>query len=168
MADLADRLKISPEAARALAKRLRLPRVRSNDGKALVSVDLAENQHKPVPGRRAFLLPSGAPPRAPCIRQTALPLTAGDRHGFPVRFEQARHRGDWCMSKSMGLFSSFLGTPTPRMADIADDCGGDLLHVASAEEDGHASCGLNVSRAPLSGQPISPCLGTGYVTAILF
>ena len=50
-ADLAARLKISPEAARALAKRLRLPRSRGNDGKALVSVDLAEINHAPLPAR---------------------------------------------------------------------------------------------------------------------
>ena len=31
--DLANRLKTSPEAARALARRLRLPRTRGNDGK---------------------------------------------------------------------------------------------------------------------------------------
>ena len=50
-ADLADRLKISPEAARALAKRHRLPRSKSNDGKALVNVDLAEIRHKSLSGR---------------------------------------------------------------------------------------------------------------------
>src|SRR5258707_12791398 len=50
-ADLAARLKVSPEAARALAKRLRLPRSRGNDGKALVSVDLAELNHAPLPAR---------------------------------------------------------------------------------------------------------------------
>ena len=50
-ADLADRLKISPEAARALAKRLRLPRSLSNEGKALVRVDLTEIQHKALPAR---------------------------------------------------------------------------------------------------------------------
>ena len=41
------RLKVSPEAARALANRLRLPRSRSHDGKVLVSVDLAEIRHTP-------------------------------------------------------------------------------------------------------------------------
>src|SRR3981189_239967 len=39
------RLKISAEAARSLAKRLRLPRSLSDDGKVLVNVDLAEIQH---------------------------------------------------------------------------------------------------------------------------
>jgi hypothetical protein len=43
------RLKISPQAARSLAKRLRLPRSRSESGKALVSVDLAEIRHTPRP-----------------------------------------------------------------------------------------------------------------------
>jgi len=52
---LGARLNISPEAARSLAKRLRLPRSLSEHGKALVSVDLAEIRHTPQPpgGRRA-------------------------------------------------------------------------------------------------------------------
>ena len=45
---LGERLKISPEAARALVKRHRLPRSRSNDGKTLVQVDLTEISHSPV------------------------------------------------------------------------------------------------------------------------
>jgi hypothetical protein len=54
-AALGARLKISPEAARSLAKRRRLPRSLSDDGKALVSVDLAETRHTPRPpgGRQA-------------------------------------------------------------------------------------------------------------------
>jgi hypothetical protein len=47
-AELGERLKISAEAARALVKRQRLPRSRSNDGKTLVQVDLAEISHSPV------------------------------------------------------------------------------------------------------------------------
>lgn len=46
--ELGERLKISPEAARALAKRHRLPRSRSNHGKTLVQVDLAEISHSPL------------------------------------------------------------------------------------------------------------------------
>jgi hypothetical protein len=48
-AELGERLKISPEAARALVKRHRLPRSRSNDGKTLVQVDLTEISHSPAP-----------------------------------------------------------------------------------------------------------------------
>ena len=44
-AALGARLKISREAARSLAKRLRLPRSLSDDGKVLVNVDLAEIRH---------------------------------------------------------------------------------------------------------------------------
>jgi hypothetical protein len=51
-AALGARLTISPEAARSLAKRLQLPRSRSDDGKALVSVDLAEIRHTPRPPSR--------------------------------------------------------------------------------------------------------------------
>jgi DNA repair exonuclease SbcCD ATPase subunit len=46
---LGARLKISPGAARSLARRLRLPRTPSPDGKVLVSVDLAELKHTPRP-----------------------------------------------------------------------------------------------------------------------
>jgi hypothetical protein len=51
-AALGVRLSISPAAARSLAKRLRLPRSLSDDGKALVSVDLAEIRHTPRPPYR--------------------------------------------------------------------------------------------------------------------
>jgi chromosome segregation ATPase len=50
---LGARLNISPVAARSLARRLQLPRSLSDDGKALVSVDLAEIRHtRHPPGRR--------------------------------------------------------------------------------------------------------------------
>jgi hypothetical protein len=48
-AALGHRLGCSPEAVRAVAKRLRLPRQKANDGKALVVVDLTEIEHKPLP-----------------------------------------------------------------------------------------------------------------------
>jgi len=46
-AALGARLNISHEAARSLARRLKLPRSLSDDGKALVNVDLAEVRHTP-------------------------------------------------------------------------------------------------------------------------
>jgi hypothetical protein len=48
---IAERLGVSVEAARALVRRHRLPRSRSNDGKTLVAVDLEEVRHKPMPAR---------------------------------------------------------------------------------------------------------------------
>jgi hypothetical protein len=47
-AALSERLGCSAEAARALVKRLRLPRQRGNNGKALVAVDVAELNHTPM------------------------------------------------------------------------------------------------------------------------
>jgi hypothetical protein len=50
-ADLGARLDISREAARSLARRRRLPRSRSEDGTALVSVDVPELRCTPRPRR---------------------------------------------------------------------------------------------------------------------
>src|SRR5262249_39209097 len=50
-AQIAERLSVSPEAARAIVKRHRLPRSRSNDGKTLAAIDLEEIRHKPLPAR---------------------------------------------------------------------------------------------------------------------
>jgi hypothetical protein len=48
-ADLGSRLNVSAEAARALVKRLQLPRSLGKDGKAVVRVDLDQIQHTPRP-----------------------------------------------------------------------------------------------------------------------
>src|SRR5215471_7339331 len=50
-AQIAERLSVSPEAARAIVKRHRLPRSRRNDGKTLAAIDLKEIRHKPLPAR---------------------------------------------------------------------------------------------------------------------
>lgn len=100
-ADLAERLKISPEAARALAKRHRLPRSRSNDGKALVSVDLSEIQHTPLPGRS----PSGhqavaAPLKAKIeALQAELAKLESISAGHRSDFERERDRAERLMSE---------------------------------------------------------------------
>jgi len=56
-AELGERLKISPEAARSLVKRHRLPRTSSNSGKTLVQVDLSEISHSPI--ARSPRVPAG-------------------------------------------------------------------------------------------------------------
>lgn len=94
-AALGGRLKISPQAARAFAKRLRLPRSLADDGKALVSVDLAEIRHEPrPPGRRqtgdatALLGARIAALKAEIAR---LEITAA---GHRADFERERERAD--------------------------------------------------------------------------
>jgi hypothetical protein len=50
-AQIAERLSVTPEAVRALVRRLHLPRLRGNDGKTLIAIDLAEVRHRPLPAR---------------------------------------------------------------------------------------------------------------------
>jgi hypothetical protein len=49
--ELGDRLGASPEAARSLARRLRLPRKPGNDGKVRIIVDLTEIRYTPLSAR---------------------------------------------------------------------------------------------------------------------
>jgi hypothetical protein len=85
-AALGARLKISPEAARSLAKRLRLPRSLSDDGKALVSVDLIEIRHTPrPPGSR----------RAGNIAPLAAKIEALQAEIARVEARAASHRADF-------------------------------------------------------------------------
>jgi hypothetical protein len=52
-AEIAARLRVSPEAARGLIRRLRLPRLRTDDSnKTLVAIDFAEIRHHPTPRRQ--------------------------------------------------------------------------------------------------------------------
>jgi hypothetical protein len=49
-AEIGARLGVSPEAARGLSRRLRLPRLRTDDSnKTLVAIDFAEIRHHPTP-----------------------------------------------------------------------------------------------------------------------
>jgi hypothetical protein len=57
----------------------------------------SSDSHVKRPCFRAFRLPLGAPPPAPCIRQTLQPCTAGDWQGFPLRFDLAEHLLACCM-----------------------------------------------------------------------
>ncbi len=81
-ADLSARLNISREAARALARRRRLPRSRSEDGKALVSVDLSELRYTPRPRRGRRADPS-MPPMAKVETLEPFPFRR-DRNGAPI------------------------------------------------------------------------------------
>jgi hypothetical protein len=83
---LGARLNISPVAARSLARRLRLPRSLSDDGKALVSVDLAEIRHTPQPpGRR----------QAGAVAQLTAKLVALQAEIVQLEAMAAGHRADF-------------------------------------------------------------------------
>jgi hypothetical protein len=91
------RLKISPTAARSLAKRLRLPRSLSDDGKALVSVDLAEIRHTPRPpghGQGDLV----AQPAARIVAlETEIARLEAIAAGHRADFERERERADRLM-----------------------------------------------------------------------
>ena len=97
---LGERLNCSPEAARALVKRLRLPRQKANDGKALVTVDLNEINHKPMPARS----PAGHHPVTASLMarvealQAALVKVEATAAGHRTDFERERERADRLMA----------------------------------------------------------------------
>ena len=97
-AELGARLAISSVAARSLAKRLRLPRSFSDDGKALVKVDLAEIRHSPrSPSRRA------AGTAALTSKLTAMKAEIARLDAMATRyrddFERERERADRLMAE---------------------------------------------------------------------
>lgn len=91
--DLAIRLKISREAARSLARRRALPRSRSDDGKALVSVDFSELRYasRPRRGRQADQIASMAKIAALKAEIARLEAKAAD---YRADFEHERERAD--------------------------------------------------------------------------
>ena len=98
-AALGARLKVSPEAARSLTKRLQLPRIRSDDGKALVRVDLAEIRHTPRPlGTRQ---PGNITLLTAKIEalQTEIARLEARAAGHRADFERERERADRLMNE---------------------------------------------------------------------
>jgi hypothetical protein len=100
-AALAERLKISSEAARAIVKRHRLPRSRANDGKALISIDLADIQHRAVParspgGHQAVIASLKAKIETLQTENARLEATAA---GHRADFERERDRADRLMTE---------------------------------------------------------------------
>lgn len=98
---LGERLGCSAEAARALVKRLRLPRQKANDGKVLVSVDLSEINHKPMHARS----PAGQHPITAALKARIEVLEAELAKletlaaGHRADFERERERFDGLMTE---------------------------------------------------------------------
>jgi hypothetical protein len=93
---LAAHLKISPVAARSLAKRRRLPRSLSDHGKALVSVDLAEIRHTPRrPGQRQ----PGNVPESIVALQAEIARLEAMAASHRADFERERERTDRLMAE---------------------------------------------------------------------
>ena len=108
--ELGARLGASAEAARAVTKRLRLPRHRGNDGKTLVAVDLAEIWHKPMPARS----PAGHRPDTDgYATYLEAKITELEDHiaqleiaasGHRADFDRERERGDSLMTEIFEIY----------------------------------------------------------------
>ena len=89
---LAERLGVTREAARAIVKRHRLPRSKGNDGKILAAVDLDELQHKPMSARSPGGDPAVGPRPSPHSRHASKPSRPSWR---PRQRRSAGHRADF-------------------------------------------------------------------------
>jgi chromosome segregation ATPase len=90
-AQIAERLGVSSEAARAIVKRHRLPRSRSNDGKTSVAVDLEEVRHKPLPARS----PRGDQPVADKVAGLQAKIASLETQLAAEQELSAGHRSDY-------------------------------------------------------------------------
>ena len=98
-AQIAERLSVSPEAARAIVKRHRLPRSRRNDGKTLAAIDLKEIRHTPMPvrsprGRRSVTDAVATLKARVAGLETELAQAEERSAGHRVDFERERERAD--------------------------------------------------------------------------
>jgi hypothetical protein len=148
---LGARLKVSPEAARSLARRLQLPRSLSDDGKVLVSVDFAEMRHTPRPrgGREAGN-----------IAPLAAKIEALEAEIARLETKAAGHRGDFERERERAdrLMDELLQATAQTMA----------AKEATARLEGEVALLRNGGRASSSidnhGQPASRL---GHLAAIL-
>ena len=110
--DLADRLGTTPEAARSLVRRLRLPRHAGNDGKVRVNVDLTDIQYKRLPvrspaGHRADIEALNA--RIQTLQAELARLEVENSciqaaaDGHRADFERERDRSDTIMAEALRL-----------------------------------------------------------------
>jgi hypothetical protein len=71
--------------------------------------------------------PRGAPPNAPCMRQTTQPFTAAPRHRCPDRFDLAEQRGDTCIGRRLCMGLIGVSAVIPGPAHSARAAGHDLI-----------------------------------------
>jgi hypothetical protein len=107
---LGKRLSCSSEAARSLVKRMRLPRQKANDGKVLVSVDLSEINHKPMPARSSAgpqPVIAGLKARVEAL-QTELAKVEAAAAGHRADFERERQRAQELVSQLLGAIDDAM------------------------------------------------------------
>jgi hypothetical protein len=86
------------------------------------------------------LVALGSPATGPCMRQTLCPRTAGDRHGFPLRLDLARHLDARCMGNSLRFMRLILSRPSAGRRPTA--------HENSSRRRLELSCKLSTAPRP--------------------
>ena len=111
---IAERMGVSSEAARAIAKRHRLSRSRANDGKTLVAIDLEEIGHKPLPARspRAVTDIVAALKAKIEILEAELAKTEEQSASHRADFERERARVDLLMSELLTATADMMAART--------------------------------------------------------
>jgi hypothetical protein len=89
--EIGARLGITAEAVRALVRRHHLPRLRGNDGKTLVAIDLDEVRHKPLPARS----PRGHQPVTETLARLRARIAGLEAELAAVQQRSAGHRADY-------------------------------------------------------------------------
>ena len=117
-AQIAERLSVSSEAARAIVKCHRLPRSRSNDGKTLAAIDFEEIRYKPMPAR--------SPRRHQPVTDVVATLKARVAE-LEAELAQAEER-------SHGLRADFERERSDRMVTAQDRLIAELEHLRSLLE----------------------------------
>jgi hypothetical protein len=117
-AALAERLNITPDAARSFARRHRLRRERSNDGKALVSIDLEEVRHQPVsPGRPEGDQRSTAILEAKVeMLQAEIARLEAEAAGHRADFERERDRAERLVAELLKATADLMAAKADTMA----------------------------------------------------
>jgi hypothetical protein len=142
-AQIAERLGVSSEAARAIVKRHRLPRSRSNDGKTLVAVDLDEVRHKPLPARS----PRGEQPVTDKVAGLQAKIASLETELAAEQERSAGHRSDF--ERERGRVDQLLSELLTATADLM------AARTVTARLEGEVAALRSISR-PADHQPVTP------------
>jgi hypothetical protein len=145
-AELGARLTISSQAARSLAKRLRLPRSLSNDGKALVDVDLAELRYTARPPRRSEAGDVALPAAKIAALQADIARLEAIAAGHRADFERERERADRLMVELLQATAETMAAKeaSARLEGFlrSDGRSGGLIDSQATRRPGHLAADL--------------------------
>jgi len=110
--EIAERLNVSREPARAIVKRHRLPRSPSNDGKVLVAIDLEEIQHKPLSARS----PRGHQPVTKAVAELEAKIKTLEAELAAEQKRSAGHREDF--ERERGRLDQLLSELLTATSDL--------------------------------------------------